>query len=89
MTPNSLPGFLKFLSIFQNLRQNDISSVSSPAVVTSYHLLLHIKMVASISQVSELLDADILRTRSDTEKRSTAFFPISSDLTSEINKFWG
>ena len=36
-----------------------------------------------------ILNANISRTRSDIEKRSTAFFPISSDLTSEINKFFG
>ena len=34
----------------------------------------------------------MLRTRSDIERRSTAFFPILSDLTFEINVvvfFWG
>ena len=35
------------------------------------------------------LNANISRTRGHIEKRSTAFFPILSDLTSEINKSWG
>ena len=35
------------------------------------------------------LNENILRTISDFEKRSTAFFPILSDLSSEINKFFG
>ena len=35
-------------------RQNDISSAFTLAVVTSYHLHLHIKMAASTSQVPPL-----------------------------------
>ena len=35
------------------------------------------------------LHENILRTRNDIEKRSTAVFPILSDLTSEINIFLG
>ena len=35
------------------------------------------------------LNANILRTRGDIEKRSTAFFPILTDLSSENNMFFG
>ena len=60
----------------------------------SYYLHLHIlKMAASISQVLHItifstLNANILRTRGDAEKRSTAFFLILSDLTSENDMFF-
>ena len=54
MTPNSL---LKVLGISFNIlkiyRQNDISSVFTLAVVTSYHLHLHIKMTASLGDLEK------------------------------------
>ena len=45
---------LNFFQYFRTCRQNDISSAFTFAVVTSYHLHLHIKMAASISQVPPL-----------------------------------
>ena len=87
-----LTAYEVFLSFFQYSRcygQNDISSVFTLAVLTSYDLHLHVKMAASISQVFSTLNANVLRTRSDIEKRSRVFFPILSDLSSEINMFCG
>ena len=43
-----------FFQYFRTYGQNDIPSVFTLAVVTSYYLHLHIQMAASISQVSEL-----------------------------------
>ena len=54
MTPHGLWSFLEFRSVFRTCRQNNISSVFTFAVVTAYHLHLQIKMVTSISKVSQL-----------------------------------
>ena len=67
-----------FVQYFRTYRQDNISSVFTFAVVTSYHNHLHIKMVASISQISKLWN--VMITRSDIEKASTMFFPISSEV---------
>ena len=75
----------------------NISELISKMIFLSYHTCscdvislsfayqdggLHITGVST-------LNANISRTRGHIEKRSTAFFPILSDLTSEINMFWG
>ena len=91
MTPNSLWCFFEFISIFQKpCRQNDICSAFTLAAVTSYHLHLHIKVIECLHITSSSsLNANILRTSGDIEKRSMAFFPILSDLTSETSMFLG
>ena len=43
-----------FVQYFRTYRQNNISSVFTFAAVVSYHIQLHIKMVAFISQVSQI-----------------------------------
>ena len=43
-----------FVLYFRTYRQNNISTLFTFAVATSYHINLHLKMVASISQVSQL-----------------------------------
>ena len=54
MTPTAYEVSWNLFQYFRTYRQNDIASVFTLAVVKSYHFHLHLKMAASISQVSQL-----------------------------------
>ena len=80
---------LNFFQYFRIYRQNDISSAFSLAVVTSYHLHLHIKMAAYISEVLPLWMQISWEPEVIMKNGQRCFFPILSDLTSETNMFFG
>ena len=82
----------KFFQYFRTCRQNDISSVFNFVVVRSCRLHLHIKMAASISQISKLWiqiswEPEVIL--KNVQRRSFLFHPIlhlrSTSILSELS----